>query len=381
MTSTIQRTTLASWREPNHRGWSFTHLGELIPTQEISRGDHTVPLAAVPGALGSLPLKGVPGKTLDEQLVADQVQGFLVVHRGVIVFERYTGFLRPGGLHSVMSISKSIVATVTGILCGQGLLQRTDLVAAHLPELRGTAWQGARIADLLDMRAGIEFDESLTSVDAMRYDQVYQWRPYVGDVPGSATDYMRSLRGDRCHGGGFRYQSILTDMLGWVLERVTGCSISELISNLVWRPIGAEVNATMTIDRYGNALADGGICASMRDLARFGELWRRRGRIGNRQVVPQSWIADTLSPPAWIEDVPDDVARFYRNNWWILDPDERRYAARGFGGQMIAIDELAETTIVMLSAWDQEDPERVRSAASVARQIGHALVEREDNRQ
>ena len=123
------------------------------------------------------------------------------------------------------------------------------------------------------MRAGIEFDEDYDNVDAdvRVYEQIYQLRPRIDDgLPRDALEYFATLRQSGEHGGAFRYSSILTDVLAWVLERASDTRFHELVARELWTPMGAEFDAEVTLDRHGNAMADGGICATLRDLARFG---------------------------------------------------------------------------------------------------------------
>lgn len=167
-----------------------------------------------------------------------------------------------------------------------------------LPKLHDTAWDGCTLQHLMDMRGGIQFDESNEDPgsDLYVYEQIYQWRPLWQDLPTDIRDYMAAVPADRAHGGEFRYQSILTDMLGWVLEAVTGRRLADLIAELIWVPMGAEADAEMTVDRHGNAHADGGISATLRDVGRLGELWREGGAWGDAEIVPRQWIERTLSP-------------------------------------------------------------------------------------
>ncbi len=108
----------------------------------------------------------------------------------------------------------------------------------------------------------------------------------AGAEAGDAIAYFGTLQNDGPHGGPFRYRSILTDVLAWVIERAAGERLHELISRELWQPMGAEFDAEITVDRLGNPMADGGVSATLRDLARFGLLFLRRGRAGGRQVVP-----------------------------------------------------------------------------------------------
>ena len=147
-------------------------------------------------------------------------------------------------------------------------------------------------------------------------------------------------------------------MLGWVVERAGGARLSELITREVWQPIGAEFDAEITVDAHGTAMADGGMCATLRDLARFGELWLRQGKLDGHRIVPEEWVADTLaggsdSREAFLAsgDWPELPNAFYRNKWWMLDSERPRFAALGINGQKIWIDPPTETVVVKLSTY------------------------------
>src|SRR5262249_56338643 len=132
------------------------------------------------------------------------------------------------------------------------------------------------------------------------YERVYLWRPPDGwPVPEDAIAYFAALRNDGPHGGPFRYRSILTDVLAWVIERAAGARLHELIATQLWQPMGAEFDAEITVDSRGNPMADSGICATLRDVARFGQLFLQRGLARGRSIAPASWIDDTIltTPP------------------------------------------------------------------------------------
>jgi CubicO group peptidase (beta-lactamase class C family) len=155
------------------------------------------------------------------------------------------------------------------------------------------------------------------------------------------------------HGGPFRYRSILTDVLGWVVERATDRRLHQLISELIWQPMGAEFDAEITVDAHGNPMADGGVCATLRDLARFGALYLGGG------LVPDGWIADTaLGAPdaadAFVAgDNPPDwpSGSHYRNCWWVLDPAAPFLIASGIYGQNIYVLPADELVIAKFSTW------------------------------
>jgi len=293
------RVTLANWQDPPFNRWAFQHVRELIPTARIPRGDG--PAWPLPRA--ERDLAGVRFASGDQELtVADLLaqtctDGFLVLHRGRIVTEQYFNGMAPDTPHLLMSVSKSVTAAVAGVLAGRGQLDPSAPVTAIVPELAGTSFDGATVQQLLDMRTGTAFNEDYDDpeADVRTYERVYLWRPPADDpVPEDAIAYFATLRNDGPHGGPFRYRSILTDVLAWVIERAAAARLHELIAAELWQPMGAEFDAEITVDARGNPMADGGICATLRDAARFGQLYLRRGQRESREVVPAWWVDDTV---------------------------------------------------------------------------------------
>jgi CubicO group peptidase (beta-lactamase class C family) len=356
--------TLANWQDPPFNRWAFQHVRELIPTARIPRGRG--PAWLLPAE--ERDIAGVRFRYEDRELsIADLLaetctDGFLVLHRGWIVAEQYFNGLKPDTPHLLMSVSKSITSTVAGVLAGRRLLDVTALVTDVVPELRGTSFEGAVVQHLLDMRTGTRFDEDYGNpqADVRTYERVYLWRPDTGQPrPADALDYFATLRNDGAHGGPFRYRSILTDVLAWVIERAAGARLHELIATELWQPMGAEFDAEITLDSRGNPMADGGICATLRDVARFGQLFLQRGRAVGRDIVPASWAEDT------VQGAPDGVSAFrggdkpagyppgahYRNCWWVRDPGEPFYYASGINGQNVFVHVPTQTVVVKLSTW------------------------------
>lgn len=361
--------TLANWQDPPYNRWAFQHVRELIPSARIPRrAGRARPLPRAEHELGSIAFSFNERElTVAELLEGTCTDGFLVLHRGHVVAEKYFNGMTPDTPHLLMSVSKSVTAAIAGILAARGVLDVGSQLTQILPELAGTSFAGATVQQLLDMRAGTRFNEDYAdpAADVRTYERVYLWRPPGGaaaDGEPAADDalgYFATLGNDGPHGGPFRYRSILTDVLAWVLERAAGARLHELIARELWQPMGAEFDAEITLDPRGNPMADGSISATLRDAARFGQLYLRRGRAGRRQVVPAWWIDDTVRGAAdgaqafTTGDNPPGYppGSHYRNCWWVRDPALPFFHASGINGQHIFVHGPSQTVIVKLSTW------------------------------
>lgn len=359
------------WDYPPYHRWTFQHIREMTPTAQIWRGPGPVlPLPSAPVDIDQVKFE-TSGKThtIAEFLDGSFTDGFLVLWRGNIVAERYMNGMRPHGQHLAMSVTKSIVATLFGVVHGKGLVDTRAQVTHYLPELAATAYRGATVQHLLDMTAGVAFDESYTTEGShmQKLDHACGWKPITRpDWPKTIWELIITLtEQERPHGSQFSYRSIETDILALVLERTTGTSLAELLSSELWAPMGAEEDAYITVDPAGMALADGGFNATLRDMARFALLHLNRGWVNHRQVVPEEWISECrnggnpdLYTGVYRTSLPDGA---YHNQFWIEDQQRRAYMCRGIFGQFIYMDPQSEFGVVKLSTW----PEFVSSERTI----------------
>jgi hypothetical protein len=357
------------WQDPPYNRWAFQHVREFIPTACIHRGPGPVcALERRPRDVLGVPfvLPGGAGRTVGEWLEESFTDGFLVVHEGRIVGEHYFNDMRPHTTHLLQSVSKSIVGTAAGILAGRGELDVDGLVTRYVPELAGGSFEGATVRHLLDMRTGTRFNEDYEDSDAevRVYETVMGWVPPLEPMAASGLyDYITQLENSSAHGGCFAYRSILTDLLGWVLERASGRRLPELLGREIWSPMGAEFDADVTVDRHGSALADGGICVALRDLGRFGQMYLQDGVFNGRAIVPREWVIDCRTGDedarrAFAES-PEGATMpgwFYRNKWWVKDAESGVFMGLGIYGQMVYVNQAAGMVGVKLStlpvAWN-----------------------------
>ncbi len=356
--------TLTNWRSPPYNRWSFQHVRELVPTAEIANfPDDVWDLPVSPTDLsGLLPdPDNAPQLSFSQFLTETGTDGLVILHRGRIVFEHYAHGMTSDTPHILMSVSKSLLALLAGILTGQGHLAPGRLVTDFVPELGGTAYCGATVRDLLDMRAGVQFDEDYlaTSGPIIEYRRATNWNPpSPGDTPSDLRSWFcRLTETQGVHGGMFHYISPNTDLLGWVIERATGQRFADLLSDLLWKPMGAMRSACITVDRLGAPRCAGGISASVRDLARVGQLIVQAGRRGDRQIVPGDWISDIMrngDRAAW------EAGRFaacfpglpiaYRSQWYSVQEETPLLFGFGIHGQHLFVDPQCELVISKVSS-------------------------------
>jgi len=363
-----QPATLANWQDPPFNRWGFLHVEKILPTVSISRGGApTEPFAAVdlpaPASILDLPVTRTSGgsSTVAEVLRDTETDAFLVLNRGLLVHESYPS-MAADTRHLLMSVTKSFVGAVAGILAERGVLELDGPIAQYVPEVIGSGYDGATVRHLLDMRSGIAFSEAYLDPHAeiRVLEHLAGWRPTNAGSAGSTYDYLARLPADRPHGGGFKYRSCETDMLGWVCERDSGTPMADLLSELIWQWIGMEHDAYITVDVTGAAIHDGGLCATARDVARFGQLLLDNGRAqSGAQVLPAWWTEDILAGAADAKDAFAHTSSFetgmpgghYRHQVWVPFGGGRVLVALGIHGQMVYIDQATGTVGVKLSTW------------------------------
>jgi CubicO group peptidase (beta-lactamase class C family) len=362
------RATLANWQDPPYNRWSFQHLRELIPTQRISRGHG--PRPALDQQHGGSPVLDdvtvyrLAGhtSTFAEVIAETWTDAIVVLHDGQIVFEQYFNGMTEETPHLLMSVTKSVIGCIAGVLVDQGLLDPDKQASTYVPEIVGSGYDGATVRHLLNMRTGVAFREEYTNPDS----EVRVMERYMGWRPGEDHDeargmyfYLTQLGTDTNHGGPFVYRSADTDMLGWVCERAAGARMADLISLLIWQPMGAEFDAEITCDCIGSAIHDGGMSARVRDLARFGQLVLEDGFVRNTSIVPERWLREArgLDPDirgAFAASDSESVLTggWYRNQFWFVPgPLGDLQLCLGIHGQMVLVDWATRTVSVKLSSW------------------------------
>ncbi|MGO2452860.1 serine hydrolase domain-containing protein [Pseudomonas taetrolens] len=369
--------------------WSVSNFRQLMPTTNVSRGlGAPVPLVRALRAdidkLSFVPLGAKQPMTWEQSLAANYTDGIVVLHRGKIVYERYFGVLTPEGQHGAMSVTKSVVGTLGAMLVADGTLDANKKVADYVPELAASAFGSATLRQVLDMTTGLKYSEDYSDPNAEVWQHAQAGSPlpkpkdYTG--PRSYMEFLLTVKPLGEHGKAFAYKTVNTDVLGWVIARVTGRNMAQLLSEKIWQRIGAEQDAYFTVDSIGTPFAGGGLNTGLRDLARFGEMIRNEGQYLGQQIVPKAVVEDIRSggdKDAFAKAGYDLLkGGSYRNMWWVTHNADGAFMARGVYGQRIYIDPKAEMVIVRyasnpIASNSANDPVTIPAFEALAKQLIH----------
>jgi len=364
--------------------WAFSHVRELLPTANVSRGEG--PVYALPRAerkdidsLSFMPLGSATPMTWEQSLAANYTDGIVILHRGKLVYERYFGALDEQGQHMAMSVTKSFVGTLGAMLVDEGLLDPEASVTQYVPELKDSGFGNATVRQILDMTTGIQYSENYADPKAEIWEYVRSGsilpRPQGYDGARSLYAFLQKVKPEGQHGQAFAYKTVNSDVLAWIVQRASGQSFAELLQSRIWNKLGAEQNAYVIVDEVGTGFAGGGLNAGLRDMARFGEAMRLDGRFNGQQIIPAAVVADirkgasqTDFAKAGYQTLPNWS---YRDMWWVSHNDHGVFAARGIHGQTIYVDPKAEMVIARFASFPVAanaviDPTSLPAYAAVA---------------
>ena len=345
---------LDNWRSTPYSKWAFHHVREIVPTADIENKS---------GLVNNLSLDIQRFEDLNLELVMEETEtdAIVIAQNSSILFEKYNNGMSEKSPHILFSVSKSILGLIVGALIGNKTLNESDLIIKFVPELKMTAYSDATVRDLLDMRVGVKFDEDYTATTGpiINYRYAANWNPVpVGVEAGDLKSFMGSLtERDGIHNDRFHYVSPNTDLLAWVCERASGIRYSDLISELLWTPLGAESSGYITVDRLGGMRAAGGVCFTARDLARVGLMIGNYGYANNKQIIPDFWIDDIIkngSDSAWEKRIGMDefgnMPMHYRSFWYVQKNGDPLIHGLGIHGQYLFVDPKLNLSVAWFSS-------------------------------
>jgi CubicO group peptidase (beta-lactamase class C family) len=346
---------LTNWRERPFSTWTFQNVAEFVPSAQVASARLEEPAALPLGKFANVKATNVAGTemALADFLTDSNSDALVVMRGGEIVAEWYAPHTDRSRPHIIFSISKSFTGLLAGILEGEGRLSFDALVTKYIPDAAGSAYDGLTVRDLFNMTVSLDFEEKYLDRqgDFDRYRRAMLWNPERADDP---TPTLRELlcslpRLPHPHGSKHAYRSPNSDMAGLVVEAASGRRYAELLSNALWKPMGAHTDAFITVDRAGNPRSSGGISVTARDLARLGDLVR----VGGKGIVPATFIEKLWEGgdrKVWSEG--DQRLLYpggsYRAYWY--ETGTGALAGMGIFGQCVWVDRASETVIVRQSS-------------------------------
>ncbi len=354
-----------TWQFGPLNRWAYTHIREIMPTKDIPNLSSAVqPIAGLEEATSDLTIK-LGGKEipLSAAMKTQYVDGILVIRNGQAVVEIYDGTLTPERTHIMWSMSKTVTGLVTASVAADNLIDLDKTVADYVPELAMSGWGNDRLRDLLDMRDSSNWNEDYDAADSTVRRQDCADGLLTGPMCLDSKvignyKFLPDVGHDESRSGQFAYKSGTTDVVAWVLEAATGKRFADLVSERIWKPIGAERSAGITVDVSGFTLASGGMFATLRDMARVGLLMINRGKAGDSQVVPEEWMDDVFSRDgsrSWPAEADEGLKPYYRSFIWGVGDGKGTVMAQGVHGQFIYVSPSTNTVIAMFSSWPNAD--------------------------
>jgi CubicO group peptidase (beta-lactamase class C family) len=291
--------------------------------------------------------------------------GLLILKDGEIALERYGMESGPDMRREGHSTTKSIVATLVGAALHDGAIgSLDDGCDLHVPRLRGSAYEGVTVRNLMRMCSGVAWDEEGDG----RAENGRLELAFASRRPGSMLDLACTLPRAQPQGILFNYSTPESSVLGAVVAAATGRTLADYCAEKIWGPAGMEANAYWVLDADGGQEPGGfGVSACLRDIGRFGLLALEDGAAFNGQrVLPSGWrdlVGQPDSAPTGLGRLTPGSPMGYGYHWWAMPHGSAgihagAFLAAGSFGQKIYVHPTERVVAAVQSAWCQhEDPD------------------------
>jgi CubicO group peptidase (beta-lactamase class C family) len=288
---------------------------------------------------------------LSELLTRTGTTGLLIAKDDTILYEEYFQGEQETDRHSQFSVTKSFVSAMIGMAIEDGLIDSIDdPITKYVPELKESGYNGTKIRDILTMSSGIQFTEDYgdLSSDVNRMSMTIA-------TGGSLDEFALSLKKVREPGSYNNYVSVDTHVLGMMLVKVTGKTLSQMLEERIWKPIGMEHDGIWAIDGEEMEVAMGGLQVSLRDMAKLGRLYLHQGNWNGKQIVPAKWVQDSVTPSAphlmpGFDNPNSGTPYGYGFQWWTPSSPHGDFMASGIYHQFIYVDPTSGIVIAKTSA-------------------------------
>ncbi len=346
---------------PECRVGTWSANEKVAASSLVSPSDDPMPLPRWEDAPAISYRWGFSSKTLDDFMADTKTTGLMVIQDGRVVAERYQYGRQPDMRFRSFSMAKTFTAMLVGIAHGKGLIRSLDDKAAdYWPEIAPSAYGQTTLRNLLRMSSGVPFRELYTWTPD---DDIWLWGrvlflPENRNLPEKIAEYLNTKTTREVEQGQrFKYATIETEILGRVLSRAAGMSITQITQEWLWKPMGAESEARWLLAGADQGEGTGGsFNATLRDYARFGVLLANDGLRGHAQIIPREFLLDATDAarqPAAFRPRHATPGMGYGYQTWIAPFKERTFALQGIHGQHIMVQPKSGIVMVQTSVNDQ----------------------------
>lgn len=326
-----------SQAEKNRR---FPMMQAIYPSIQISKGKEIISFEE----LKNLTPKWSDKTTLSSYMKDNHVKGIIVVQNNQIRLEEYAEGVDQNTLWTSFSVAKSISSLLVGVALNEGEIESLeDPLQKYIPEFRGYDYGKVTVRQLLTMTSGIAWNEDYVDPNS---DVARMYQAPCEGTESHILTYMKPLKFAHEPGKTWNYSTGETDLVGILIQKATGESLAEYLSQKIWKPLGMEHCAYWIADECSNLNIGGsGLSASLRDYARLGTLMLNKGKIGKKSLLSEEWFKDATS----LLYETNDQGGGYGYLWWRYK--DGSYAAIGIFGQMLYINPYKKLVIAQIAAW------------------------------
>jgi len=352
--------SLKNWRVNPFNRVAFSNVEKILPISVIKKGKQSLNIKENFNDLSSLTFlnKYNEKTTIIDFLEKNYTDTFLIVKKGKKVFEWLNDKKNKNRQHILFSVSKSLTSLAAGLLIENDLIDENKEITFYIPDIRNSAYDNATVRNLLDMTVASNFKEEYLDKSGLfnLYREATGFNPKSTRKKLGLKGFLKLMpKSDKFHGKKYQYCSPNTDLLGWIIEKVTNKKFSDFFSSEIFQKCSPIYNAFITLDDEGSPRTAGGICMHIEDLGKIAELVRCKGAIENKQIIKESTLQNLIDYRSEYPWPNNEIGRLfpkggYRSKWYQTGLSNKEICAIGIHGQWIWIDPVNEISIVMFSS-------------------------------
>lgn len=329
---------------------TFRNIDRIFPTRTIKAGNNAVALPKADKQLTNVKFK-YEDKDYDlyDFVALDSITAMLVIKDGKVAFETYQRGNTEKTRWMSMSVAKSISSTLAGIAIKDGLIKGLDSqVVDYVPELKGSAYDGVSVRDVLMMSSGVRWNETYTDPNS---DRRALLKAQISQKPRSAVELMGKLPRAAEPGSLHTYSTGETQILGEIVRGAVKKPLADYLSEKIWVPFGMETDASWWLDSPdGVEIGGSGISATLRDYGRFGLFFLDNGIVDGKSILPDGWVKEATTPKTLTNGKKLDYGYMWWTAWTEPSIKDGAFSAIGIQGQNIYIDPVEKVVIVTFGA-------------------------------